>query len=51
MKYKLKPYDEANDIYLLYRHKFWFFWTFVNAGSRKTLENYVKATDGILINK
>ena len=49
MKYKLKIYDELNDIYLLYRHKFWFFWSFVGVGSKDKLTRFVKEKGGTLI--
>ena len=40
-KYKIKPYDEANDIYMLYRHKFLFFWTCIGTGSKEKLTQWI----------
>lgn len=41
-KYKLKPYDKVNNIWLLYEKKFWFFYKFVSAGQKDELEQWVK---------
>jgi hypothetical protein len=40
-RYKIKPYDEANDIYMLYRHKFLFFWTWIGSGSKEKLTQWI----------
>jgi len=40
-RYKIKPYDEANDIYMLYRHKFLFFWTCIGTGSKEKLTQWI----------
>jgi hypothetical protein len=49
MKYKIKPYDEVNDVYLLYRHSWWIFYNFVSAGSKQKLEDFVKKQNGVIV--
>ena len=50
MKYKIKPRDEVNDIYLLYRQSWWFFYSFVSAGSKQRLKDFVSDRGGIIVN-
>lgn len=49
-KYKLKPYDDVNDVYLLYRQMWWIFYSFVSAGGKQRLKDFVKEKGGIIIN-
>jgi hypothetical protein len=51
VKYEIKPFDEVHDIYLLHRQVWWIFSTFVSAGSKAKLEEFVKEKGGELINK
>lgn len=46
--FKLVPYDEVNDTYLLKERK-WCFWRFVSAGSKKKLTAFVLETGGVLL--
>jgi len=39
-KYRMKPIDLVNDIWILEQHVFWFIWKWVGTGSKK--EVYVK---------
>jgi hypothetical protein len=41
-KYRLKEYDPVNDIYLLQKHVFWFWWVTMSAGSKAKLEKFIK---------
>ena len=50
-KYKIKPYDEVNDVYLLYRQVWWIFYSFVSAGGKVRLEKFVEEHDGVVVNK
>jgi hypothetical protein len=49
-KYKLKPFGEVNDVYLLYRQTWWIFYSFVSAGSKKKLTDFVIQNNGTIIN-
>jgi hypothetical protein len=49
-KYKIKPFDEVHDMYLLYRQVWWIFYSFVSAGTKEALKQFVKDKDGIVIN-
>ena len=52
MKFRIKPYDEVNDIYLLYRY-YRFYWfsmrSFVGSGTKEGLTQFVKSKGGILL--
>lgn len=48
-KYKIKPYDEINDVYLLYRQSWWIFYSFVSAGSKNKLEEFVQKNSGVIV--
>jgi len=48
-KFKLVPHDEVNDIWLLKEHIFWFFYSFVSAGSKEKLKLWVEKNNGKLI--
>lgn len=48
-KYKLVLYDEVNSVWLLKKHVWWVFYSVVNAGSKETLTQWVKDTNGVLI--
>ena len=50
-KYKIKPYDEVNNVYLLYRQSWWIFYNFVSAGSLERLHEFVEKNNGVVINK
>ena len=47
MKYKIKPFDEVYDIWILYG-KVWIFWYFVSAGDKEKLIKFVKSNGGSL---
>lgn len=49
-KYKIKPYDEVNDIYLLYRQSWWIFYRFSSAGGLEKLREFVKKNNGVVVN-
>lgn len=49
MKYKIRAFDEVNDVYLLYRQVWWIFYSFVSAGSQVELERFVESKGGILV--
>jgi len=48
-KYKIKPYDEVNDVWLLYRHSWWIFYSFVSAGSKLRLTKFVEDNNGVVV--
>jgi len=48
-KYKIKPFDEVNNIYLLYRKQWWIFYSFVSAGSKEVLQDFVTKHKGVLV--
>jgi hypothetical protein len=48
MKYKIEPFDEVHDVWLLYR-KSWWLYRFVSAGKKAELEKFVKSKGGELI--
>jgi hypothetical protein len=49
MKYKIKSFDEINDIYLLYRQVWWLFYTFVGSGKKRELEKFVVTNGGTIV--
>jgi hypothetical protein len=48
MKYKIEPFDEVHDVWLLYR-KSWWLYRFVSAGKKAEFEKFVKSKGGDLI--
>jgi len=42
MKYKVKPYDVVNDIWIIYERVFFIFWRNIGVGTREKCEKYVK---------
>jgi hypothetical protein len=36
-QYRIEPYDVVNDIWLLQKRAFWFFWRDLGVGGRKVL--------------
>jgi hypothetical protein len=49
MKYKIKPHDEVNDVYLLYKQVWWIFYSFVGAGKREKLKQHIETNNGTLV--
>lgn len=47
--FKLEPYDEVNDIWLLKEKEWWIFYTLVSSGSKKELTKWVEKKGGVLI--
>ena len=41
IRYKIKLYDPANDIWLLQTHLFWFFWSTIASGTLKELTGFI----------
>ena len=42
MKFRIKPYDLVNDIWLLQRRVFWMFWRTEGVGTEKQLTETIK---------
>ena len=47
--FKLEPYDEVNDIWLLKEKTWWIFWSFVSAGTKGRLTKWVNDNNGEII--
>jgi hypothetical protein len=44
--FKLVPYDEVNDVWLLKEKAWWIFYAFVSAGSKEKLTKWVGDNNG-----
>lgn len=42
MKYRIKEYNPINDLWILEKHVFLFFWKYVALGSKKKLEAFLE---------
>jgi hypothetical protein len=49
MKYKLVSGSEVHDFWILKRQVWWIFYSYVGAGSRAVLENWVKEKGGTIV--
>lgn len=47
--FKLEPYDEVNNIWLLKEKIWWIFWSFVSAGTKEKLTKWVNDNNGEII--
>lgn len=43
-KYRIKPYDEINDIWILQEKFCSFFWRGIGAGSKRKLQEFIDQT-------
>jgi hypothetical protein len=47
--FKIVPYDEVNDIWLLKEKVWWIFFSFVSAGDKQELIDFVKSVGGEIV--
>jgi hypothetical protein len=48
--FKMVPYDEVNNVWLLKEKVWWIFFSFVSAGNKKKLTQWVADVGGELVN-
>lgn len=48
-KFRIFPYDEVNNVWLLKEHVWWIFYSFISSGKKEKLTEWVKENKGILI--
>jgi hypothetical protein len=47
--FKLVPYDEVNDIWILKEKIWWIFYSFISAGGKKELMRWIEKNDGGIV--